>query len=365
MRANRMDWKTEREGIDLVAVATKLLGPAPGRHGERGRKLWWSCPFHADSNPSFSIEPGKPWWKCWGCGESGDAANLVMRVDGKSFPEAVAYLTDGPTPTRKPATRTEPKPPPESSGLPEADALALVEDAAARLWSPEGVEALAYLTGPQCLTAATIRAARLGWTSWVDLPKSHGGTFRALGWVIPWFVGPQLALVKIRQPDGRQPKYAEAFRSPVRLVCYPGPSTIHPGRPLIVVEGEFDALILGEALGKLAAVVTMGSASVPTTPAILSRFLTAAPWYVATDGDKAGDKAAARWPARSRRVRPPKPYKDWTEARAAGVDLSRWWRDILSGIDRPELFTWEDLKLWRWGAIDDAEPGIVFPEVTS
>ena len=33
----RIDWKTERERIDLAAVATSLLGPAPGRRGERGR----------------------------------------------------------------------------------------------------------------------------------------------------------------------------------------------------------------------------------------------------------------------------------------------------------------------------------------
>ena len=32
----RTDWQTERERIDLAAVATSLLGPVPGRRGERG-----------------------------------------------------------------------------------------------------------------------------------------------------------------------------------------------------------------------------------------------------------------------------------------------------------------------------------------
>src|SRR5205823_3658421 len=64
---DRIDWKTERERIDLAAVATRLLGPAPGRRGERGRRLWWSCPFHTDPNPSFAVDPGKPFWKCYGC----------------------------------------------------------------------------------------------------------------------------------------------------------------------------------------------------------------------------------------------------------------------------------------------------------
>src|SRR3954452_17446777 len=92
----RIDWKTERERIDLAAVATRLLGPAPGRRGEGGRRLWWCCPFHEDPNPSFCIEPGKEWWKCHGCGASGDAANLVMRRESMTFPEAVNFLTGGP-----------------------------------------------------------------------------------------------------------------------------------------------------------------------------------------------------------------------------------------------------------------------------
>src|SRR5262249_43747050 len=232
-----------------------------------------------------------------------------------------------------------------SSGLPEADALALVEASVARLWSPEGAEALAYLTGPRSLAPETIRAARLGWCPGMDVPRGGGGTFRAHGWVIPWFAGGRLALAKLRQPDGRRPKYAEAFRDPARLACYPGPEAIRPGRPLVVVEGEFDALALGEALGELAAVVTLGSASARREPVALVVMLAASPWFIATDRDPAGDKAAAGWPARARRVRPPL-GKDWTEARAAGVDLARWWRAVLAGDPRPPLFAWDELARW-------------------
>jgi hypothetical protein len=365
----RIDWKAERGRIDLAAVATNLLGPAPGRRGERGRNRWWRCPLgtHEDRNPSFSVDPGKPWWKCWGCGESGDAAALVMRVRGCSFPEAVAHLTGGPMPGRtgkapaRPVAKPVPPPPPNPSGLPESDALALVTEAAARLWSPEGLRALNYLTGPErCLSPETVRAARLGLTPWVPIPKADGTTFKALGVVVPWFVSGRLALVKIRQPDDRRPKYVEAFRDPARLVCYPGPEAIRPGCPLVIVEGEFDALALGEALGELAAVVTLGSASARPEGAALGPMLTAPRWFVATDRDPAGDRAAAGWPGRARRVRPPEPYKDWTEAKAAGVNLRRWWSDILAGVERPELFTWDDLSRWpHWGGADDPTPGIV------
>ncbi len=44
------------------------------------------------------------------------------------------------------------------------------------------------------------------------------------------------------------------------------------------------------------------------------------------------------------------------------MDLARWWRDVLAGIDRPPLFTWDELSRWRWGpAIGDPTPGIDNP----
>jgi hypothetical protein len=109
----------------------------------------------------------------------------------------------------------------------------------------------------------------------------------------------------------------------------------------------------------LAAVVTLGSASARPEPAALALMLKAAPWFIATDRDPAGDKSAAAWPARAHRVRSPAPFKDWTEAKAAGVDLARWWSDILAGVAIPPLFTWDELSRERWGpARDDPTPGI-------
>jgi DNA polymerase-1 len=63
--------------------------------------------------------------------------------------------------------------------------------------------------------------------------------------------------------------------------------------------------------------------------------LSAFPWYIATDNDPAGDKAADGWPSVARRIRPPGPHKDWTEAHKGGVDLRRFWEDVLAGNERP------------------------------
>jgi DNA primase len=342
---NRIDWQTERDRIDFASVVADLLGPPSSRQGSR---LLWHCPFHDDHNPSFTVDPIKRRWNCYPCGIGGDAVELVMRHNQVSFPEAIGYLTGHPSPSKIPKPRPQPKPPPLPSGLPEAEARALVIEAEARLWTLDGSEALAYLTDYRRLDPDTVRAARLGWTPGVRLETKDGRPWTAQGVVVPWFEGERLALLKIRQPEGSRPKYAEAFRD--RPSLFPDPGNVRPGRPLVIVEGEFDALLLGQELGDLASVVTLGGTG-STKPEThnLGRMLAAPRWYIATDADPAGDKAAEGWPARARRVRPPGQYKDWTEARQAGVDLRRWWADRLEGIESPPLFTWPELAAWRWG----------------
>jgi hypothetical protein len=134
----------------------------------------------------------------------------------------------------------------------------------------------------------------------------------------------------------------------------------------VIVEGEFDALALGEAIDGLAAVVTLGSASSCGDTRALNAMLFAPRCFIATDADAAGDVAANGWPPRAHRVRPPEPFKDWTEAKQGRVNLCRWWEDILAGNERPPLFIWDDLKEWRWGIAltDGGEPGIIIPAPT-
>jgi hypothetical protein len=82
-RGERIDWQAVRESIDLAAVTTRLLGPPPGRRGERSaHRLWWRCArgTHEDNNPSFSIKPGDRHWRCWRCGARGDAIEVMRRL---------------------------------------------------------------------------------------------------------------------------------------------------------------------------------------------------------------------------------------------------------------------------------------------
>lgn len=379
--SGRIDWKDIRDRVDLAPVAIALLGPAPGRRGEHGRRLWWRCPFHEDGNPSFCVEPGKPWWRCYGCGERGNAPKLVMKLNGVGFPEAIRWITEvagiatalAKNRGRKPSPPMDGEvsdlrpglpekapdcPPGQLPGLSRDDCRSLVRDAADQLWKPEGRQALAYLHG-RYLTDETIRAACLGVAASVSIPTREADRcYRARGVVIPWLDGDRLALVKIRQPEGSKPKYAEAYRD--QPTIFPSPTAVRPGQPLIIVEGEFDCLLLGQTIGMLASVVTLGSASNRPDSGILALMLTAPVWFIATDADDAGDRSASWWPARARRVKPPGPNKDWTEAAQAGVDLRRWWSDRLAGTEAPPLFSWEELAAWRWGpARDDPTPGII------
>jgi hypothetical protein len=146
----------------------------------------------------------------------------------------------------------------------------------------------------------------------------------------------------------------EVFRR--EPTVFPNPRAIIPGRELIIVEGEFDALLLGQELGDVASVVTLGSASIRSDSDILRRMLSCPIWYVATDADDAGDKAAMSWPARARRIRPPGRSKDWTEAAQTGMSLRRWWSDRLGGIEAPDLFSWDELAAQRWGPARGERP---------
>jgi DNA primase len=179
------------------------------------------------------------------------------------------------------------------------------------------------------------------------------------GVVIPWFDRGRVTALKVRQPEGAEPKYAEAFRD--RPGAFPGLEAIRPGRPVVVVEGELDALLLGQELEGMAAVLTLGSASAKPEPATLEAMLPAARWLIATDADEAGDRAAEAWPARARRVRPPE-GKDWTDSARAGVNLRRWWANYL-GIPFPP-YSGDHLSSMRWEpAAADTAPGISIDRV--
>ena len=60
---------------------------------KNGKGYFGLCPFHADKNPSLSINPSKNLWQCFGCGAAGDAIRFVELFDQVDFKEAVKRLS--------------------------------------------------------------------------------------------------------------------------------------------------------------------------------------------------------------------------------------------------------------------------------
>lgn len=57
-----------------------------------GKNYWGCCPFHNEKTPSFSVNPDKGIFKCFGCGVGGDAISFLMKVNNNTFFEVISDL---------------------------------------------------------------------------------------------------------------------------------------------------------------------------------------------------------------------------------------------------------------------------------
>lgn len=59
-----------------------------------GANWWGLCPFHKEKTPSFSVNPSKGIYKCFGCGEGGDALSYLVKTRGIQFKELITDLAN-------------------------------------------------------------------------------------------------------------------------------------------------------------------------------------------------------------------------------------------------------------------------------
>ena len=146
-----------RDRVDIVDLIGRYMELR--RAGQNYKGL---CPFHGEKTPSFNVNPTRKGFKCFGCGQGGDAIRFVMEIEGKSFPEAVRKLAElyGVT-----LPNVSPHDVRRESEKDEAYALCA---AATKLWqsiladAPEGAAGRAYLTA-RGLDATSVEAFRLGY----------------------------------------------------------------------------------------------------------------------------------------------------------------------------------------------------------
>ena len=82
------------ELVEEVRARSDLVGVVgEGVELKKSGKDWkGKCPFHEDRTPSFYVVPDKGFYKCFGCGESGDVFAFVMKQTGMEFLDAVKHL---------------------------------------------------------------------------------------------------------------------------------------------------------------------------------------------------------------------------------------------------------------------------------
>jgi DNA primase len=78
-----------RARADIVAIIGEHVALK-----RSGKDFKARCPFHEERTPSFYVVPSKGFYKCFGCGESGDAFTFLIKRLGLSFVDAVKAVAE-------------------------------------------------------------------------------------------------------------------------------------------------------------------------------------------------------------------------------------------------------------------------------
>ncbi len=75
--------------VELVEVVSEYVTLK-----KRGQNYVGLCPFHQEKTPSFTVNPDKNLYYCFGCGQGGNAFTFMMTVENLPFKEALKLLAD-------------------------------------------------------------------------------------------------------------------------------------------------------------------------------------------------------------------------------------------------------------------------------
>lgn len=310
------------EVIDQVLNASNIVDVVEGylplkQAGKYYRAL---CPFHTEKTPSFTVNPERQIFYCFGCGEGGDVFRFLMRREGFTFPEAVRHLAQ-----RAGVLLPEKGRDRRGEGLLklfEVQRLAC-DFFRKALMNPEGNEARNYLN-QRGMDAGLVERYQLGYAlpEWEGLLRDltkRGLTatqVEAAGLAVPRQGGRgyydrfrDRLMIPICDSTGKivgfggramgdqQPKYMNSpetaiYRKGVHLYgLHLAARAIREVGVALVVEGYFDAITL-QAEGFRHTVASLGTALTPEQVSLMHRYAEKA--VLIFDPDPAGIQAAWR-----------------------------------------------------------------------
>jgi DNA primase len=82
------------ESVERVKAAMEILPLVEDvvRLRKSGSTYKGLCPFHQERTPSFTVSPARGTFKCFGCGEGGDAITFVEKTENLDFVDAIELL---------------------------------------------------------------------------------------------------------------------------------------------------------------------------------------------------------------------------------------------------------------------------------
>ena len=309
-----------KDRLDIVdVVSQQVILKKNGNH------YWGLCPFHKEKTPSFSVNPSRGIYKCFGCGAGGDAITFIMKTQNKEFMDVIKELADK-------FGLEMPQKFHKSESKEIKDEMIKACAKAAEFYNlrllmdkePETLNVIDYLTS-RGITKEIIQKYNLG-----IAPKAYAMFYKKFrhdfseevlekaGLVIKTREGEYIdrfrnrVIIPIQNEFGdivafgaravekdQMPKYLNSAdsliynKSKLLYGLYTAKDAIKRDDSVVLMEGYFD-VISAQAHGIENAVASCGTALTPDHIKLLSRYTPSRRIYLSYDTDSAGQKATKR-----------------------------------------------------------------------
>ncbi len=84
--------ENDKEEIRKATDIVEIIGQY-AQLKKTGQNYIGLCPFHSERSPSFTVNPEKQIYHCFGCGRGGDVSNFLIEYHSFSFPQSLKEAT--------------------------------------------------------------------------------------------------------------------------------------------------------------------------------------------------------------------------------------------------------------------------------